>query len=275
MRSSLNRSDREFEIDWVIHSVANVPPDNALALGFPQDAQFDRKLPGHEAAGEAFTTMDDGSAIVVIESRAFLRECLSRCLKVATSNEVLSFASVEALLASTNIPSISFVVLVADDNAQGAELRRQLASLGQLAGRAPIVVLSNVEEPDAVLNALNSGAKGYIPTSAPLDVAIEAMRLVKAGGVYVPASSLFAMRQSKTHAQASENRANHSVFTARQRSVVEALRRGKANKIIAHELQMRESTVKVHVRNIMKKLKAKNRTEVAFLANGMLESDLA
>jgi DNA-binding NarL/FixJ family response regulator len=37
---------------------------------------------------------------------------------------------------------------------------------------------------------------------------------------------------------------------------------------------MRESTVKVHVRNIMRKLKAKNRTEVAYLANGMLQSEI-
>jgi DNA-binding NarL/FixJ family response regulator len=46
--------------------------------------------------------------------------------------------------------------------------------------------------------------------------------------------------------------------------VLRALREGKANKIIAYELNMRESTVKVHVRNIMKRLNARNRTEVAF-----------
>ncbi len=47
---------------------------------------------------------------------------------------------------------------------------------------------------------------------------------------------------------------------------------GKANKVIAYELKMRESTVKVHVRNIMKKLNAKNRTEVAFMANELIQS---
>jgi DNA-binding NarL/FixJ family response regulator len=52
--------------------------------------------------------------------------------------------------------------------------------------------------------------------------------------------------------------------------VIDALRRGKANKIIAYELSMCESTVKVHVRNIMKKLNAKNRTEVAYLANELM-----
>jgi DNA-binding NarL/FixJ family response regulator len=52
-------------------------------------------------------------------------------------------------------------------------------------------------------------------------------------------------------------------------AVVEALRRGRANKIIAHELNLRESTVKVHIRNIMKKLNATNRTEVAYKIRDM------
>ncbi len=66
-----------------------------------------------------------------------------------------------------------------------------------------------------------------------------------------------------------------ALFTTRQAAVVEALKRGKANKIIAYELEMRESTVKVHVRNIMKKLKATNRTEVAYKANLLLNGNVA
>jgi DNA-binding NarL/FixJ family response regulator len=59
----------------------------------------------------------------------------------------------------------------------------------------------------------------------------------------------------------------------RQAAVIEALRQGKPNKIIAYELEMRESTVKVHVRNIMKKLKARNRTEVAYIGNGIMADE--
>ena len=61
-------------------------------------------------------------------------------------------------------------------------------------------------------------------------------------------------------------------FTPRQAAVVEAIARGKANKLIARELDMCESTVKVHVRRIMKKLGARNRTEVALIANGLPNS---
>jgi len=52
----------------------------------------------------------------------------------------------------------------------------------------------------------------------------------------------------------------------RELAVVRAIQQGKPNKIIAYQLGMCESTVKVHVRNVMKKLKARNRTEVAVRA---------
>ena len=64
----------------------------------------------------------------------------------------------------------------------------------------------------------------------------------------------------------SSGRGSHTAyldsFTPRQLEILNCLRRGLANKMIAYELQMRESTVKIHVRNIMKKLHATNRTQV-------------
>jgi DNA-binding NarL/FixJ family response regulator len=59
-------------------------------------------------------------------------------------------------------------------------------------------------------------------------------------------------------------------FTARQAAVADRLRRGKPNKLIAYELNMCESTVKVHIRNIMKKLRASNRTEAGYKLNAMI-----
>ena len=56
--------------------------------------------------------------------------------------------------------------------------------------------------------------------------------------------------------------------------MAQALRRGKANKTIAYELNMCESTVKVHIRTIMRKLEARNRTEAAFKLNAILPQQL-
>ena len=70
-------------------------------------------------------------------------------------------------------------------------------------------------------------------------------------------------------------RTGDAIFTARQTAVLNVLCKGKANKIIAYELCMCESTVKVHVRNIMKKLKATNRTQIAYLVRELMNGKLA
>jgi DNA-binding NarL/FixJ family response regulator len=62
------------------------------------------------------------------------------------------------------------------------------------------------------------------------------------------------------------------ILGSRELSVVRAIQKGKSNKVIAYELNTRESTVKLHVRNIMKKWKAKNRTDVAIKAQTLLDT---
>ena len=119
--------------------------------------------------------------------------------------------------------------------------------------------------------ALKAGVRGYIPTSTPLPIAMEAMRLVSAGGTYIPAECVLAASTTAIW-QPTSHISNQNPFTTRQLQVVEALRRGKANKLIAYELNMCESTVKVHVRQIMKKLNARNRTEAAFKASQLLQA---
>ena len=100
-------------------------------------------------------------------------------------------------------------------------------------------------------------------------VAAEAIGLARAGGIFVPASSILRLREV-IHAASGSARPLSAMFTTREAGVVEALRQGKPNKIIAYELNLCESTVKVHIRNIMKKLKATNRTEMAYKLRQMV-----
>ena len=140
----------------------------------------------------------------------------------------------------------------------------------------PVIVLADTDDLTQILKALEYGARSYIPTSVGIDVCIEAIGLALAGGIFVPASSVLAMRQPDRFGRRSRS-ADGRACSPRQAEVVEALRRGKANKIIAYELNLRESTVKVHIRNIMRKLKATNRTEVAYKINDLfpLESNIS
>jgi DNA-binding NarL/FixJ family response regulator len=96
------------------------------------------------------------------------------------------------------------------------------------------------------------------------EIAIEVMRFVLAGGIYVPPDHLLAPDRVSLQAPTTLSRPNP--LTSRELAVVRAIQEGKSNKIIAHELNMCLSTVKVHVRNVMEKMNAKNRTDVAMKA---------
>ncbi len=64
-------------------------------------------------------------------------------------------------------------------------------------------------------------------------------------------------------------------FTPRQLEVLRRVWRGKQNKLIAYDLNMCESTVKIHIRHIMKKLNARNRTQVVLLTRSICENGFA
>jgi DNA-binding NarL/FixJ family response regulator len=99
--------------------------------------------------------------------------------------------------------------------------------------------------------------------SAGFEIFAQAIRFVGAGGTYIPPQCLLSARQA--NAAPSEQDSENGI-TVRELKVIQGIRQGKPNKVIAYELNMCESTVKVHVRNIMKKLHARNRTEVAMKA---------
>jgi DNA-binding NarL/FixJ family response regulator len=99
---------------------------------------------------------------------------------------------------------------------------------------------------------------------------IEIIGLVKAGGIFVPLSGLSLRRTTRRGVTA---RAVSNQFTSGELAVLDRLKLGKANKIIAHELGVSESTVKVHIGRIMKKLKVTNRTQVVCRAYALAAAD--
>ncbi len=212
--------------------------------------------------------------LLLIDERALDRECLARA--IAGHNlkmDVVALGSTEEWQEEQEFHAPLGAILVnlgarrLEDGKADDEIRRISTRMHPV----PVVILADNDDLSQILAALECGARGYIPSSVGVGVCAEAIALAMAGGIFVPASSLSSVHHllgGKSEAE----RSMEGIFTHRQSEVAEALRRGKANKIIAYELNMCESTVKVHVRNIMKKLKATNRTEVAYKINDLYRS---
>jgi DNA-binding NarL/FixJ family response regulator len=137
---------------------------------------------------------------------------------------------------------------------------------------ALVIMLSDRDDADEVVKALTFGVRGYIPTSIDWDVAFAALDLIHAGGTYIPAQVLGSIPIELAVATESERSElpRELDLTDRELAVINLLREGRSNKLIAAQLKMQESTVKVHVRNILKKLHVVNRTQAASIANRLL-----
>jgi DNA-binding NarL/FixJ family response regulator len=244
-----------------------------MSIGFsharPLHRDQDAKFPGSYVNTNVRPVPASATQLcaVVIEPRQFIRDCLAQSLRSACGHDVIALSSIDDWLEICERTTASILLLSGFDHAGREELARTVQRLSQAKKRIPTVILSDADDIGEVTSALNSGVKGYIPTNLPLDVAVEAMRLVRAGGVFVPAGCLRSDQGASQPMRAKNPLTD--LFTARQAAVVDALRKGKANKTIAYELNLQESTVKVHIRNIMKKLRARNRTEVAYIVNNL------
>jgi DNA-binding NarL/FixJ family response regulator len=108
------------------------------------------------------------------------------------------------------------------------------------------------------------GARGFFPKSAAPELLLQAIRLVQAGGVYVPVGVLADFQDGLPPAKAGT-----TGLTPRQHDVLQALLRGLPNKLIARELGLTDGTVKIHIAAILRALQARNRTEAVVRARAL------
>jgi DNA-binding NarL/FixJ family response regulator len=216
--------------------------------------------------------------IFYFDAQALTRDCIaSELARRLPDFNVHEHAFVQDLVASESVPirtaaaAILYVRGERPDEHRGGNMELDFVSgdlkiLEEIAPDLPRVLLSEVEEPEYMLEAFYRRVRGYVPTTLPIDQVAEAIRFVAAGGTFVPQSilSLHALPspEARVVAASPELSAVTTLFSPRQIQVLRMLWKGFSNKLIAYELRMCESTVKVHIRHIMRKLNVSNRTQV-------------
>ena len=210
-----------------------------------------------------------GVSIVLIERRPLTRQCLSRWLQDGSPDlHVVSVESpVDLLDASRSLSNPHTIIFsIGGASVRDSEVLGKMTLLRRHMSRIPLVLLCDRDDVEEIVEAFEHGVRGYIPTSLEPSEAAAALQCVAAGGTFVPASAMIKFAQDRQNGPGPPIEHETSTFrrlTPRESEVLARLRQGKPNKIIAHELQITENTVKVFVRRILMKLDASNRTEVA------------
>lgn len=150
--------------------------------------------------------------------------------------------------------------------------RASLLAVREAYPAATIVVLSSEDNPEIILSAVDNGASGFIPKSSTPEILMAALKLVLAGGVYLPPEAHHFSPGAVASAAAPPTPSSQSsngilaMLSERQAETLMAAIRGKPNKIIARELGIAEGTVKAHLSAAFRLLDVRNRTEAVYKA---------
>jgi NarL family two-component system response regulator LiaR len=136
--------------------------------------------------------------------------------------------------------------------------------------QAKILVVTSLEDEDKILAAIQAGALGYFPKTAPRSYLLEGIRKIADGIPYLPsgiALKLFkGIREMKAAVLRSD--AMDEPLTARQEEILALLGEGRSDQEIARMLHLEEATVRSHVHRIIQRLGVENRSQAVAYANG-------
>ena len=198
---------------------------------------------------------------LVIDDHPLIHEILPSVLRKALGDvTVATEASLEAGLmrAAGSVPP-DLVLL--DLGLPGCEGLDALTRFRLEFPELPVVVLSATIDRESILGALDSGASGYIPKTSKPEVMVAALKLVAAGGVYVPPEAV-----EELAVKVSPRAPREMELTERQREVLRLILKGYNNERIASELAIAPNTVKQHAHAIFTVLGVSTRAEAVIAA---------
>jgi DNA-binding NarL/FixJ family response regulator len=240
--------------------------------------------------------------VAIIDSKNLRRASITSLLGPWAKSENLRLTSFtpdqarEVLQADTNCRMLIFSIggesIAAKENLQQLELIRAMAT------NVPLVIISDREDAQDIATAFSTEAQGFIHNGITSALACQALSFILNGGSYFPTSAVHQLRTrlekndgppNDTESDSNNRHGGNGTgsgrsrddlgcqpanVTTRQRQVLQHVRLGESNKVIARQLGMSEGTVKVHIRQMMRKFRVSNRTKLALDWAVATESDL-
>ncbi|MDC8757026.1 response regulator [Janthinobacterium fluminis] len=211
-------------------------------------------------------TPDKPISVLLVDDHALFRSGIRSLLQRHTEFVVVGEAG-DGVDGIKRAQQLQPDVVLLDLNMPGMSGVETLQLMQQDCPDAAILILTVSEDADDLAAALRAGACGYLIKNIDADYLVRALRRA-AGGETVVAEAMTGklVAQLQAGTQREEPVSELDKLTPREKDIIDCLARGESNKGIARSLDLAESTVKIHVQNVLKKLKLTSRVQAAVYA---------
>jgi two-component system, NarL family, nitrate/nitrite response regulator NarL len=220
----------------------------------------------------------------LVEPNALLREGLRRILSETLYAPSLAAGTLDEVSSQCG-PDSGTVVLIMDASRDHEGLCRQTKLLKEQNPNAKVIMLVDQYDLTNVLTAFRSGADAYLKKSISYEVLVKSLDLVLLGEAIFPGAIIDLLREQDARVEECKQAAPAGThqdlsppakgLSVRETVILRCLMDGDSNKIIARKYDITEATVKVHVKAILRKIQAKNRTQAAIWAASHLSANQA
>lgn len=202
--------------------------------------------------------MEKTIGVVIVDDHPFIRMGVASSIEESEGMQLMAqFANAADLMSWVAAGNKGDVVLLDRSlpDADGLDLVSDIRHAGM-----KVIMLTIEDAEEEISDAISAGVDGYVVKSSEPGHVLSAIRSVSAGQSSFPLNIMQSMARGEL--------AHHALdaLTQREMEIVDYVKQGQSNKIIAYNLKLSENTVRNHLRNIMEKLGLRNRVQVATLA---------
>ncbi len=201
----------------------------------------------------------------LIDSNKLFREGLKRLLDDSPFQIVAEAGNlreaVSAVEGGTH-PQLILLDLVSGGDEEAEGMRRLRAVLPE----ARMVILTSELCTRRLANALEAGADGYLMKDLSSDALAQSLRLVMMGEKVFPTHLAALLISGRVNGNGADMPVSRKGLSQREVQILRCLLNGDSNKMIANHLNITEATVKVHLKSLLRKINASNRTQAAIWA---------
>jgi len=204
------------------------------------------------------------STVVIIDDHPLFRKGVRQLLDLEPSLNVVAEAS-NGEEGVEEVARYQPDLVLLDLNMKGMGGLKTLEAIKAFNPETRVVVLTVSDTADDLIGVIRAGADGYLLKDMEPEELLALIKEAVFGRTVISEGLAGRLAQALRAEAAAKDRSVH-VLTEREREILRGLAAGKSNKLIARDLDITEGTVKVHVKNLLRKLSFRSRVEAAVWA---------